>query len=292
MSIRMSTISTTSAVCNLSFSIFFLLSSQLNLFLYFTLETNRNGQSRIRLQQFARTNPHTRNCRRLRTELQLIRHKGAIKINGGIGGGSLDRPNIETYVTCARCCTELGRIINRGAPCRVCRLRVCKGCREFSTRTTDWVCIVCHKQMWVLMLLMFSCPFDGSWFLYYFIVLCARVKCVACNYNTWIIHVIAWSEEWNEMETMELCGCELRRSMGKRCYTLFSYRVSSTALEPYKSKGERITSMLFRVCVASAKRKHTPLRRHPRAHRSLGRFGNRHRMRSSRQEHANKKTRI
>lgn len=85
--------------------------------------------------------------RRLQTELQLIRHKGAIKINGGIGGGSLDRPNIETYLTCARCCTELGRIINRGAPCRGCRLRVCKGCREFSTRTTDWVCIVCHKQM-------------------------------------------------------------------------------------------------------------------------------------------------
>lgn len=83
-------------------------------------------------------------CRRLRTELQLIRRKGAIKINGG---GSLDRPNIETNLSCARCRIELGRIINRGAPCRSCRLRVCKGCREFSTHTTDWVCIVCHKQM-------------------------------------------------------------------------------------------------------------------------------------------------
>lgn len=87
-------------------------------------------------------------CRRLRTELQIIRRKGAIKTSGG--GGSLDRPNIETYQSCARCRSELGRIINRGAPCRSCRERVCKACREFSTRTTDWVCIVCHKQMWVI----------------------------------------------------------------------------------------------------------------------------------------------
>lgn len=65
-------------------------------------------------------------------------------------GGSLDRPTyIETTRSCSRCGAELGRIINRGAPCRSCRLRVCKGCREFSTRTTDWVCVVCHKQMWV-----------------------------------------------------------------------------------------------------------------------------------------------
>jgi len=48
---------------------------------------------------------------------------------------------------CARCNTELGRITNRGAPCRVCKLRVCKACREFTSRTTDWVCVVCHKQM-------------------------------------------------------------------------------------------------------------------------------------------------
>lgn len=117
------------------------------IFLFFSFLTlslslcKQNGQS----QPSTRT--QTTQFRRLQTELQLIRHKGAININGGIGGGSLDRPNIETYLTCARCCTELGRIINRGAPCRGCRLRVCKGCREFSTRTTDWVCIVCHKQM-------------------------------------------------------------------------------------------------------------------------------------------------
>ncbi|KAL9899551.1 bitesize isoform 4-T4 [Glossina fuscipes fuscipes] len=53
----------------------------------------------------------------------------------------------ESNRHCARCNIELGRITNRGAPCRVCKLRVCKACREFTTRTTDWVCVVCHKQM-------------------------------------------------------------------------------------------------------------------------------------------------
>lgn len=112
---------------NLSFSLF-------SLFLFFLRQTKWTIHARDQ-------------CRRLRTELQLIRHKGSLNINGDIGGGSLDRQNIVTYLTCARCCTELGRIINRGAPCRVCRLRVCKSCREFSTRPTDWACIVCHKQM-------------------------------------------------------------------------------------------------------------------------------------------------
>ncbi|KRF83374.1 uncharacterized protein btsz isoform X8 [Drosophila virilis] len=46
---------------------------------------------------------------------------------------------------CARCTTELGRITNRGAPCRVCKLRVCKACRVH--HALDWVCVVCHKQL-------------------------------------------------------------------------------------------------------------------------------------------------
>ncbi|XP_055677916.1 uncharacterized protein LOC129786747 isoform X3 [Lutzomyia longipalpis] len=79
----------------------------------------------------------------LRAELQSLRRRGAIKIEAG----SLDRPTIEIQRSCSRCCSELGRIINRGAPCRSCRLRVCKACREFTRRTTDWVCVVCHKQM-------------------------------------------------------------------------------------------------------------------------------------------------
>lgn len=82
--------------------------------------------------------------RRLRSELQKIRRKGALKTCG-----SLDRPNIESTESCSRCRSELGKIINRGALCRSCRLRVCKACREFSTHTMDWVCIVCNKQMWV-----------------------------------------------------------------------------------------------------------------------------------------------
>lgn len=136
-----------SAICNLS--IFFFSFFALFLSIYRRI-TKKNAHTYTATNIESNNLRTTRtNRRRLRTELQLIRHKGAIKINGGIGGGSLDRPNIETYLSCARCCTELGRIINRGAPCRVCRLRVCKGCREFSTRTTDWVCIVCHKQMWV-----------------------------------------------------------------------------------------------------------------------------------------------
>ncbi|XP_055612744.1 uncharacterized protein LOC129759348 isoform X2 [Uranotaenia lowii] len=81
----------------------------------------------------------------LRAELFNLRKKGNVK---ALLGGSLDRPTyIESSRSCSRCGIELGRIINRGAPCRSCRLRVCKGCREFSTRTTDWVCVVCHKQI-------------------------------------------------------------------------------------------------------------------------------------------------
>lgn len=86
----------------------------------------------------------SRAIRLLRAELQNLRKRGALKI-----GSSLDRPVIiESNRSCARCRTYLGRIINRGAPCRACKLRVCKGCREFTNRT-DWVCIVCNKQMWV-----------------------------------------------------------------------------------------------------------------------------------------------
>lgn len=78
----------------------------------------------------------------LRTELQNIRRKGALRTCG-----SLDRPNIESNQSCSRCRCDLGKVINRGATCRCCRLRVCKSCREFFNYSTDWVCIVCHKQM-------------------------------------------------------------------------------------------------------------------------------------------------
>lgn len=82
--------------------------------------------------------------RLLRAELHSLRRRGALMVDAA----SLDRPTIYAqHRTCARCLCELGRVINRGAPCRGCRLRVCKACREFTNRTTDWVCLVCHKQM-------------------------------------------------------------------------------------------------------------------------------------------------
>lgn len=50
--------------------------------------------------------------------------------------------------SCARCQTVFGKILNRGAPCLICDLKICKNCRELSYRT-NWICIVCQKQMWV-----------------------------------------------------------------------------------------------------------------------------------------------
>ena len=79
--------------------------------------------------------------RLLRAELHNLKKRSALKT------GSLDRPMIiDSNRSCGRCRSDLGRILNRGAPCRACKIRVCKGCREFTNRT-DWVCIVCHKQM-------------------------------------------------------------------------------------------------------------------------------------------------
>lgn len=42
---------------------------------------------------------------------------------------------------------EFGLIMNQGSLCRACRLRVCKGCREYSNGSVDWVCVVCQNQM-------------------------------------------------------------------------------------------------------------------------------------------------
>uniref|UniRef100_A0A8D8X929 Synaptotagmin-like protein 5 n=1 Tax=Cacopsylla melanoneura TaxID=428564 RepID=A0A8D8X929_9HEMI len=48
---------------------------------------------------------------------------------------------------CALCRTALGRIINRGAPCRICEQRVCKSCREYVRHSaTEWLCSTCHKS--------------------------------------------------------------------------------------------------------------------------------------------------
>lgn len=88
------------------------------------------------------------NCaynRALRSDLQLLRRKGAIKV-----GGSLDRPIIDSKSACARCCLVFG-YINRGAECNLCHLRVCRECRiDVPFSKNDWVCIICYKEMWVL----------------------------------------------------------------------------------------------------------------------------------------------
>ena len=51
--------------------------------------------------------------------------------------------------TCGRCRSELGRIMNRGAICPSCRVRVCKSCREYGPRLKnhEWLCTLCHKNM-------------------------------------------------------------------------------------------------------------------------------------------------
>ena len=72
---------------------------------------------------------------RLKAELQHLRRKGALRVG------------LEASRTCARCRAELGRIINRGAACRACRMRVCKNCREYMESGRDWVCAVCYKHM-------------------------------------------------------------------------------------------------------------------------------------------------
>ncbi|XP_066964987.1 uncharacterized protein [Macrobrachium rosenbergii] len=75
---------------------------------------------------------------RLKSELSFLRRRGAIRTEDEESFG--DR-------ACGRCRVELGFIINRGAPCRACRQKVCKQCREYSVNGRDWVCLVCHKQI-------------------------------------------------------------------------------------------------------------------------------------------------
>ena len=84
----------------------------------------------------------------------MLRKRGALKVGaasddrglssgggrtGGGGGPGGDR-------CCARCRMALGRIMNRGALCKCCRQRVCKACREYNVKATDWVCTVCYKN--------------------------------------------------------------------------------------------------------------------------------------------------
>lgn len=106
-----------------------------------------DGTALIMQQQEYRQHMHQQNPQQYLQEQQQQQQQQLYQLEQN--NHNLPAPTLvnESNRRCARCNTELGRITNRGAPCRVCKLRVCKACREFTTRTTDWVCIVCHKQM-------------------------------------------------------------------------------------------------------------------------------------------------
>nr|XP_046147162.1 synaptotagmin-like protein 3 isoform X3 [Oncorhynchus gorbuscha] len=91
--------------------------------------------------------PATIYCyRRLKTELQEIRRKGA---------KSFARQYSER--TCARCQRQLGMFWNSGAVCRGCSHLVCNKCRV-GVSALDWKCTVCHAYRKVKIR-------SGEWFL-------------------------------------------------------------------------------------------------------------------------------
>ncbi|XP_054721366.1 uncharacterized protein LOC129231143 [Uloborus diversus] len=73
--------------------------------------------------------------RQLKQELVCLRKRAALK------------PGLDPLRNCARCLTELGRILNRGALCPICLKKVCKDCRHYGDETHEWLCIYCFKQM-------------------------------------------------------------------------------------------------------------------------------------------------
>ena len=105
-------------------------------------------------------------CSRLKSELAMLRKRGLLanghhhpppnNANLAGGGGSLSFTNslglwnMDPNRSCGRCRSELGRIMNRGAFCRACNVRVCKSCREYGMMgrngTSDWLCTICYKN--------------------------------------------------------------------------------------------------------------------------------------------------
>ncbi|OQR77128.1 synaptotagmin protein 4-like [Tropilaelaps mercedesae] len=90
----------------------------------------------------------------LKAELQRLRKRGAL------------RPGLDPERSCARCLSPLGRVLNRGAQCPVCRKKVCKDCRLYDSgvltspssttsntgsgannNATHWICVLCQKQL-------------------------------------------------------------------------------------------------------------------------------------------------
>lgn len=83
-------------------------------------------------------------CRKLKTDFQCLRRRGAFKASG---------ENFYQGRKCARCGAPFGRFYNTGATCPRCKHRVCRQCREIQnvnennkgTIGIDWLCAVCHK---------------------------------------------------------------------------------------------------------------------------------------------------
>ncbi|GIY66868.1 synaptotagmin-like protein 4 [Caerostris darwini] len=73
--------------------------------------------------------------RQLKQELLCLRKRAAL------------RPGVDPLRNCARCSTELGRILNRGALCPSCLKKVCKDCRVYGDENHEWLCVYCFKQM-------------------------------------------------------------------------------------------------------------------------------------------------
>ncbi|XP_071747150.1 uncharacterized protein [Lepeophtheirus salmonis] len=71
-------------------------------------------------------------------ELAMLKKKG-------VSSTSIWSPDPSR--ACGRCRSELGRIMNRGAYCKSCRVKVCKNCREYGVKGTEWICNVCHKNI-------------------------------------------------------------------------------------------------------------------------------------------------
>ena len=112
-------------------------------------------------------------CSRLKSELAMLRKRGLLtnghhghhhsshhhhpnphqtnnaNLNMGFTNGLSSFWASDPNRSCGRCRSELGRIMNRGAFCRACNVRVCKSCREYGigrNGASDWLCTICYKN--------------------------------------------------------------------------------------------------------------------------------------------------
>jgi len=111
--------------------------SELSLVLNELPECERNHIVDVMCRELEMEIANQQKISRLRAELAMLRRKGVMKVGTDW--------TADPSRSCGRCRAELGRIINRGAVCRGCSIRVCKNCRDFS-QGQDWLCPVCRKN--------------------------------------------------------------------------------------------------------------------------------------------------